>query len=86
MIHFFLAGFFMYLLARALGAGDFGSLVSGIIFMCAALGFLTACPEKSATVSWIPLIILLLQRLLDHTRLIIALTLAVSIALQFLCG
>ncbi|MBI2888198.1 MAG: oligosaccharide flippase family protein [Chloroflexi bacterium] len=62
-LHLFLGGLFTYLLLRALGAGRWGSLLSGAAF--SLMGFLTVSfqwPQVLGVAIWLPWLLLCLER------------------------
>ncbi len=87
IIQLFLAGLFMYLFSRSLKIGSFGSFVASLVFMFN--GFFIVWLEDQNPVStglWLPLILLLLEKMLLSPRIFFAIVIGIIIALQFLCG
>lgn len=83
IMHFFLGGFFTYLLLRELGAGASSALLSGIIFMLNGyLLSLHSLLNSLLSVIWTPLIIIFFRRALFmpglHNVILTALFMTIS--------
>jgi hypothetical protein len=86
-LHLLLAGWFAYLLLRALGAGRFGSVLGGSVF--ALNGYFAAwmhLPTVLDTACWLPLVLLLLEKFLRRGQARFALGAGLALALSFLAG
>jgi hypothetical protein len=87
LFHIFLAGVFMYLLAREFGCNRHGSLLSAVTFMFC--GFFTTHVfhvNLIHTAAWFPLIILLQTRALRRPSLLYAALTAMVLCAVFLSG
>ena len=87
IFHVFLAGIFMYLLAREFTCNKPGSVLSAITFMFC--GFFTAHVfhvNLIHTAAWFPLIILFFTRALKKRSLIYAALTALVLCIVFFCG
>ena len=87
ILHFFLGGFFTYLLLRDLKASSTGSIISGLIFMLS--GYLLSVHSLLTillSVIWAPLIIMFFRRSLASQRFKDAFLTAIFITLSFLGG
>ncbi len=87
VLHIAMAGWFMYLLARDLGASRSGSLLSGITFMFC--GFFTTHIFHENLIhaaAWFPLAIFLFRRTMDRASLLYASLTALVLCTIFLCG
>lgn len=61
-VHFFLAGAFMYMFLRSLGANRTGALVSGLAYCFSSLMVVSVIwPMVLGTVVWLPLLLLLIE-------------------------
>ena len=89
LFHFFLAGLFMYLLAKEWGLDRYSSLVSAIAFMFCGFFVTHNYVGHLATFSslvWLPLIFLFLEKLIKKRTFILAVFLGTIIGLQLLIG
>jgi hypothetical protein len=87
IFHIFLAGFFMYLLAREMKCDRPGALIAAITFMFC--GFFTTHifhVNLIHTATWFPLIILLLHRAVGRLSLLYAALTAIVLFVAFLSG
>ncbi|MFH1757662.1 MAG: YfhO family protein [Pseudomonadota bacterium] len=87
ILHFFLGGFFTYLLLRDLKASSTGSIISGLIFMLS--GYLLSVHSLLTillSVIWTPLIMMFFRRSLVSRRFKDAFLTAIFITLSFLGG
>ena len=87
ILHFFLAGLFMYLFARSNKLEVFGSLVSAITYMFG--GFFVSQAQHlgaESVAAWIPLIFLLLQKAFRTGDLIYGVLSSIPIAFHILAG
>ena len=87
ILHFFLGGFFTYLLLRDLKASSTGSIISGLIFMLS--GYLLSVHSLLTillSVIWTPLIMMIFRRSLVSRRFKDAFLTAIFITLSFLGG
>jgi hypothetical protein len=87
ILHFFLAGFFMYLFSRSNDLRVFGSLVSAITYMFG--GFFVSQAQHLGAVSaaaWIPLIFLLLQKAFRTGNPVYGVWASIPIAFHILAG
>lgn len=87
VIHFFLAGVFMYLLMRHWYCGNNASLISAIIFMFS--GYLSSVVSMNTSLSgavWLPLILLFFSKAMKTHRVVFILLTSVFLAVQFLGG
>jgi len=65
IFHVFLTGLFTYFFARVLNFSPFGSLVSAIIYMFCGNVFGAFDSPPAVSVTWLPFILLFLQKSLD---------------------
>jgi Bacterial membrane protein YfhO len=87
IFHVFMAGFFMYLLARDFGASKAGAALSGLTFMFC--GFFTTHifhVNLVHSASWFPLAIFLFKRTMDRTSLLYMALTALTLSVIFFCG
>lgn len=87
ILHFFLAGFFTYLLMRDLKAGSTGSLIAGFVWMLG--GYLLSVHSLLAillSVIWTPLIMLFFRRAMMSPGFRNELLTAIFITISFLGG
>ena len=87
VLHFFLAGWFVYLLMRDLRVGVTGSLISGLIWMLG--GYLLSVHSLLTillSVVWTPLVMLFFRRALIHPGIKHEVITGVFITLSFLGG
>lgn len=87
VFHIFLAGCFMYLLARELGTSRSGGLLSGVTFMFC--GFLTTHIFHTNLIhaaAWFPLAVFLFKRTIDRMSLLYMSLTALTLTVIFLCG
>ena len=87
ILHFFLAGLFMYLFARSNNLEVFGSLVSAITYMFG--GFFVSQVQHlgaESAAAWIPLIFLLLQKAFRTGDPIYGIWSSIPIAFHILAG
>jgi len=87
ILHFFLAGFLMYLFSKSNDLGVFGSLVSAITYMFG--GFFVSQVQHlgaESAAAWIPLIFLLLQKAFRTRDLIYGVLSSIPIAFHILAG
>lgn len=85
LVHFFLAGFFMYLLAKEWGLDRYSSLVSAVTFMFCGFFVTHIYTGHLGVVSslvWLPLIFLLFERLIKKRTFTLALFLGGIIGLE----
>lgn len=87
VLHFFLAGLFMYLYLRVIKADRSSSLISAITFMFSGhfIVNLTYLNYLNVLI-WLPLILLFVELAIQRDRLIYALLAGVAVALQFFAG
>ncbi len=87
--YFFLAGFFMYLLAKEWGLDRYSSLVSAVAFMFCGF-FVTRTYAGHwgmiGTLIWLPLIFFFLEKLIEKRTSVLAIFLGAIIGLQMLGG
>jgi hypothetical protein len=87
ILHIFMAGCFMYLLARDLGASKAGAVMSGVTFMFC--GFFTTHIFHANLVqaaAWFPLAIFLFKRAIDRVSLLYMSLTALCLSVIFFCG
>jgi hypothetical protein len=87
ILHFFLAGLFMYLFSRSNNLEVFGSLVSAITYMFG--GFFVSQVQHlgvESAAAWIPLIFLLLQKAFRTRSLVYGVLSGIPIAFHILAG
>jgi len=87
LLHFFLAGLFIYLFMRDLKVGATGSLISGLIWMLG--GYLLSVHSLLTillSVVWTPLVMLFFRRALIHPGIRNEIMTAIFITLSFLGG
>ncbi len=87
LVHIFLAGLFMYLWLRELGAAEVAAAFGGTAYMlCSFVTYMLAWPHVILCHTWIPLVFLLIHRTLFRARLTDAALLGVVVGCQFLAG
>lgn len=87
LIHIFLAGLFMYLWLRELGAAEVAAAFGGTAYMlCSFVSYTLAWPHVILCHAWIPLVFLFIHRTLFRARLADAALLGVVVSVQFLAG
>ncbi len=89
IIHVFLAGLFMYSLARTLGINLFGSLISGIIYIFSGsfiAAISTGMIDVFTSIVWVPLIFLFFEKAIRKNSLIYAIFAGIAMGLQGLGG
>jgi len=87
ILHIFMAGCFMYLLARDFGASKAGAVLSGVTFMLC--GFFTTHIFHANLVqaaAWFPLAIFLFKRTIDRMSLLYMSVTALTLSMIFFCG
>ena len=87
VFHIFLAGIFMFLLARRWGCNRTGSMLSSITFMFG--GFFTSHifhVNLVQTAAWFPLIVLLFDSAMKKTSMLYATGTAIALCAAFLSG
>ena len=86
-MHYFLAGLFVYLLLRVLGAGAAGSLLGGLVYSFG--GFIvtwTELPSLIETAVWLPAGLLGVELIFRRSRLWGAMVLALALGMSLLAG
>ncbi|MFH1618047.1 MAG: YfhO family protein [Candidatus Margulisiibacteriota bacterium] len=87
VIHYFLAGSFMYLLARHWGMKKIPATLAGLVFMLS--GFLVSAANMNTTltsITWLPLLFILFDRVLTDGRPRYTISLSLVFCLLFLGG
>lgn len=85
-LHFFLAGFFMYLFMKKIGVNKFGAFIAGITFMFSGklvTTFLYAGHFTNMPIVLLPLMLLLLELAIEKRSYLYANLLGISMAIQF---
>jgi hypothetical protein len=86
-LHFFLAGVFTFLLARALGMGRFGATVAAIVFEFSAFMVVwTELPTLINVATWLPLALLLILKSMDRNSAANAIFAGLALGLSILAG
>ncbi|MFQ5963076.1 MAG: YfhO family protein [Candidatus Scalinduaceae bacterium] len=89
-IHYFLMGIFTYFFCISIKMDRFGGLIAATIFPFSLYVFsretLATNTTVLASITWLPLLFMLVERLLAKNRLTISMLLGVVLALQFLAG
>jgi len=87
VFHFVLAGLFMYLYSRKIGASSWGGVVASIVF-CFGSSY-AGCFYNTVTVKtlvWVPLVLLLFEEYFNSKRMKFLLFSGVILGLQLLAG
>ena len=87
LLHLILAGLFAYAWGRTIGLTRFGATVTGLSFMLS--GFFVSRTQFITVINgaaWLPLLLLLAERLVRRRTLLDAIWLGLALALQFLAG
>ncbi|MBI1746590.1 MAG: YfhO family protein [Acidobacteria bacterium] len=87
IFHYFLAGVFMYILAKSFKVDDFGALLAALVYMFS--GYLTAHAQHMGTVNaaiWMPLIFYLARRSVIQDAVRYAVLTGLVLGLQILAG
>jgi len=87
ILHFILAGIFTYAYSRKLGADQWGGSLAALTF-CFGSAY-AGCFNNTATLrtlSWFPLVLLLMEKFLDSKRTIYIFSAALICGMQFLTG
>ncbi len=87
IFHVFLAGCFMYLLARDLGISKRGAIVSGLTFMfCGFFSTHIFHMNLIHAAAWFPLIIFLFKRSIERISLLYMALTSLCLSIVFYCG
>ena len=87
LLHLFLAGWFAYLLLRAMGASRLASVCGGVVWQLNS--FFVAwlhLPTMVCTAAWLPLVLLFVERAITRGRARQALAAGLALALSYLGG
>ena len=87
VVHYYLAGFFTYLLMRRWRYGIYPSLVAGVVFMFG--GYMVSILDNVAfltSATWLPLVILFFDRALNERKVQYCIVSGLVIGLQLLAG
>ncbi|MBI5116416.1 YfhO family protein [Candidatus Poribacteria bacterium] len=87
LLHFVVAGLFMYLWMRELGCAHAAAALAGTAYMlCSFVCYPLTWPQNVLSHAWIPIIFYFIHRTFFHSRWTDSVLLGASVACQFLAG